>query len=161
MSHCSQDEIHKPTEPCRVGPLPAITPASSPLDLLSALPRWLSLSFMDLLISLLTQGMSSLGCFHLEAARHHLIWLIPTHSSVSAQTSPVQEVSDGTSSSALAPSNKLPQFSYISSSQCVIIHVRVCLCVIDLHCFSRCLKWGLVWLGSQIYSQYLTVPGSV
>lgn len=144
-----------------MGPLPAIPPSSGPLALLSALPCWLSLSFMDLLISLLTQVISSLGCFHLEAATHHLIWLIPTHSSVLAQTLPVQEVSAGAPSPAPAPSSKLSQFSCISSSQCVIIHVRMWLCVIALHCFSKCLKWGLVCLGSQIYSQYLTVSGSV
>lgn len=144
-----------------MGPLPAIPPSSDPLALLSALPCWLSLSFMDLLISLLTQGISSFGCFHLEAATHYLIRLIPTHSSVSAQTSPVQEVSDGAPSPALAPNNKLSQLNYISFSQCAIIHVRVWLCVIALHCLSKCLKWSLVCLGSQIYSQYLTVSGSV
>lgn len=57
--------------------LPHLAPRPGSLHL----PCRLSPGSMDLLLALLTQGLSSFGCFYLEPTTHHFTWLIPIHSS--------------------------------------------------------------------------------
>lgn len=144
--HSSEDEIHKPTAssilcaPC----LPHLSPTPpSP-----HLPRWLALHSLYLCIFLLSQGLSSPGCFYLEPSHSTSAQAVDSHSLLSSQFK--QQIFR---KSLLAPSGQLwfpsyqlQQFACISSSQCVTVQLTVF--VHCSHCFPGTWWEKSVCLGS-------------